>query len=363
MANRILVLLIGNIRYDGRVKKEISSLQKFGYEVSLVVTSFDADDSKSNYNFPIYKVDQPSGTNPVNKVINKRKYTRQIDGIIREVKPDFLHCNDSTIFYVSKWIKKIKVIYDAHELLPEMEYGIRKTITTYLERKKLKNVYKVILPQIDRLNLFYFMNKDLIKRNQLYLLENFPSKNNNVSSNYFANKFGFTTNKKIISYVGVVNKERKILEIVKAVAKIENLVFFIFGPSPPEYNMKIQHIIKTLRLENRIFLNGPIPNEEVINVSESSDIGVCFYTDPNLNSYFCASNKLYENLNSGMVVLSNNIAGTARVIKNGINGYLINEINDIEISKALKALSVIPRPGRSSFYWENQESILKEIYV
>ena len=44
MDKKVLFILIGNIRYDGRVKKEIESLLKFGFNISIIVTSFDQDD-------------------------------------------------------------------------------------------------------------------------------------------------------------------------------------------------------------------------------------------------------------------------------------------------------------------------------
>ena len=49
----VLFLLIGNIRYDGRVLKEISTLCKAGYKVSLILSDFDVDDNVSNYDFNI----------------------------------------------------------------------------------------------------------------------------------------------------------------------------------------------------------------------------------------------------------------------------------------------------------------------
>lgn len=358
----ILFLLNGNIRYDGRVKKEISSLQKFGYKVSLVATLFEDDDSLDNYNFPIYLVNSPSGKTIFHKIKNKYAYIYKINNIISGIKPDYLHCNDKTIFYISKWIKNIKVVYDAHELLPELEKGYRKIITTYLLRKKLKNVYKVILPQIDRLNYFYFRNKDLIQKDQLYLIENFPLKCKDYSYDFFETKYGFKTDKKIVSYVGVVNEERKIFEVVKAIAQIDSLVLFIIGPSPAWYKNKISNFISTNNLEDRIFIKDPIANEEVIKVSYSSDIGICFYTDTNLNSYFCASNKLYENLNSGMTVLANNIAGIARIVRPGNNGYLIEKITVEEIYKGIIALMKLGHPMQTDYFWENQENILKDVY-
>lgn len=363
MDKKVLFILIGNIRYDGRVKKEIESLLKFGFNISIIVTSFDQDDSESNYKFKIHVVDHPSGTSLINKVSNKMRFKRAIDRIVSHEKPDYIHCNDNTIFYVGKWVNKIKIVYDAHELLPELEYGVRKSITTFLERRKIRHVHAVIIPQIDRLNYFYFRNKDIIEKDKIHLLENFPSKNTTIIPNYFSTKYNISTeNIKVLSYVGLISKARRILEIIEAVAKIDELMVFIIGPADTEYKKQVINLIQVKGIKDRVFIKDPIPNEEVISVAASSDIGISFYTDPNLNSYFCASNKLYENLNCGMAVLTNNIAGTARIIQSGINGFLIDNVSVEDIYRGLKVLYEMDSPEKTDFYWENQEEILRQIY-
>ena len=49
--DKIAVILYGNIRYDGRVQKEIASLKKNRKEVILFCSDFDEDDFKENCNF------------------------------------------------------------------------------------------------------------------------------------------------------------------------------------------------------------------------------------------------------------------------------------------------------------------------
>ena len=66
----VLFLLIGNIRYDGRVLKEISTLCKAGYKVSLILSDFDVDDNVSNYDFNIILLRRNYSSNPIMKYIN-----------------------------------------------------------------------------------------------------------------------------------------------------------------------------------------------------------------------------------------------------------------------------------------------------
>ena len=70
----VLFLLIGNIRYDGRVLKEISTLCKAGYKVSLILSDFDVDDNVSNYDFNIILLRRNYSSNPIMKLFSTLIY-------------------------------------------------------------------------------------------------------------------------------------------------------------------------------------------------------------------------------------------------------------------------------------------------
>lgn len=364
MGKKILFILWGNIRYDGRVQKEIASLVKLGYKVSLIVTEFDDDDDVKNYSYNIYIVKKQSYSFLLKRIFAKYKQSYIINTIIKKVSPDFLHCNDySTLQFAVGWFKKIKVVYDSHELATEMYSGWTKKYIQKLEKYALKRCYKVIIPQIDRLHIFYFKYKDTIKKEQLYLLENFPVNQQNLTDKFFEQKYNYRQiGNKIISYSGVINNERGIEEVIEAISTLENIDFFIIGRISQEYEKKLIEKINNFGLTGRVFIKPPVPNNEILSIANSSDIGIAFYNHPNLNSYFCASNKLYEYLNCSAYVLTNNIGGTARVIKNGINGYLVDSMNVNEIRKAITVLMDLDAPNSGSFYWEDQELVLREIY-
>lgn len=364
MGNKILFILWGNIRYDGRVQKEIATLLKFGYNVSLIVTEFDADDDVKNYNYKIYVVKKQRYDFFLKKLYAKFKQSHDINAIIKKVSPDFLHCNDfSTLQFAVGWFKKIKVVYDSHELATEMYSGWTKKYIQKIEKYALKRCYKVIIPQIDRLHIFYFKYKEIIKKEQLYLLENFPIKQQNLTDKFFEQKYNYKhVGSKIISYTGVINNERGIEEVIEAISKLKNIDFFIIGRISQDYENKLKEKISNLGLTGRVFIKPPVPNYEILSIANSSDIGIAFYNHPNLNSYFCASNKLYEYLNCSAYVLTNNIGGTARIIKNGINGYLVDSMTVKEIREAITVLMDLDVPESGSFYWEDQELVLREIY-
>lgn len=151
--------------------------------------------------------------------------------------------------------------------------------------------------------------------------------------------------------------------LVRSVEDIENIYLFVIGKGEELYKRKVENIISKLHLEQTVFLLPPIPNKEVLHAVNSSNIGVCFYNEKHFNSYFCASNKLYEYLNLGVKVLTNNTAGVARVIRHRENGYCCDVINAEEIRRGIQFLIQMRDIEKANYYWDNQEKLFKSISI
>ena len=366
MRNKVLMILIGNIRYDGRVLKTINTLIKNGYNVELICTEFDSDDSFEKYKCKIHYIKRKSGGGFLLQLIRSMKFFFVLRKVIKNINPNFIHCNDlcSTI-YVLGLFDKYKIIFDSHELSLDLYHGIKKTIYIPIERHVVKCAYKIILPQIDRLNIFFFKYKDVITKDKLFLVENFPIKNNSeVSSSFFSEFYGFNRPKSniIISYTGVIQKERKLDIVIRCMKNIQKAYLFIIGPADAIYLEYLNNIIVSEGLTDRVFIKKPIHNKNMLSVAASSDIGICLYGGLNINSYFCASNKIFEYLNMGVKVITNSSGGSIRIVNHKKNGYLINDITEDEISSAIECLRKNNFKSSSFYYWENQESVFLKIY-
>lgn len=358
----ILVLLIGDIKYDGRVQKEIRTLQQAGHHVTLVVSSFSKNDSPDNYDFNIIRLNKEYSTFAIGRIFSTILYYRQIHKIIKSVSPNIIHCNDlNTLLYISGISKDIEVVYDAHELYLEGRHGIIKWFWNRIEKKLIYKTKAVIVPQIDRLYYMSFRYKLPIEH--YHLVENFPEKPHDLSKTYFKDKFGLNTGDKIvISYIGAITKERELIPLVESMLLIDNTILVIIGRGNKEYELQLKRMIESNGLHEKVKVYSPIPHAEVLHAINSSDIGVCFYNDKNLNSYFCASNKLYEYLDLGVKVLTNYTAGAAHVIKNGENGFCCRTINKKTIAEGIKSLINGKSSGKATYYWENQVDTFLKIY-
>ncbi len=358
----ILVLLIGNIKYDGRVQKEIRTLRQAGHQVTLVVSSFSKDDSFDNYDFNIIKLRGEYSSFSIGRIYSAISYYRQIHKIIKTVSPNIVHCNDlNTLLYISGISKNIEVVYDAHELYLEGRSGIIKWFWSKVERKLIYKTKAVIVPQIDRLYYMSFRYKLPIEH--YHLIENFPEKPYGLSKTYFKDKFGLDTEGRIvISYIGAITKERELMPLIESMTLIDDAVLVIIGRGDKGYESQLRTVIENNNLYDKVRIYLPIPHNEVLDAINSSHIGVCFYNDKNLNSYFCASNKLYEYLDLGVKALTNYTAGVAHVIQNGENGYCCKILNKETIAEGIKALLNSKSFNKATYYWENQVETFLKIY-
>jgi glycosyltransferase involved in cell wall biosynthesis len=361
--SKITCLLIGNIKYDGRVKKEIQSLSNGGHDVSLILSNLD-DNDNNDYHCKLIYLPRNNGGTFLKKLFRNSTYILRVNKAIKEVDPDYIHCNDlNTLVLTFLLPNKYRIVYDSHEIYPETRNSlISKVFFTLAERLLIYKTHKVIVPQIDRLNYIYF--KYNLPISHYVLLENFPLKSVTPASNFWKRKYGIeTTNKYVISYIGALTKEREIDIIIKSMSQVsEDVLLFIVGKIDSSYGEKLINIIHTLHLETNVFLFDRITNDEVLEAERSSNAGICIYNAKNLNSYFCASNKIYEYLNYNAKVITTNIAGVARVIQNGINGYLLEEVSQDSLAAAINSIKSNNNESKSNYYWENQESKLLDIY-
>lgn len=366
--NKILMILYGNIRYDGRVLKEIASLKKIGKEVILFCSDFDKDDSKENYDFEIEVMkDKINKRGVFYTFFNLIKFQKEILKKLKNIKVQYIHCNDLNTLIMAKKLSKFgKIIYDAHELFPEsQENKLKRVVWNLIEKINIKYVYKIIQPECNRKK--YFSKKHKLDEDSISLIENFPLKiENNIreEENYFFKKFNYQDrSKKIALYIGMIMPKRNILEMIKGIKEFENLTFFCIGKCTDKtYLEKLREYIQENKLDNRVFIKKAIPQKEVMLATMSADISFIFYQNINLNNYYCASNKLYECLNSGLKTITNNYPGILEVTKNIPNVYNVKEISDVEIKKGIETLLKEERVVKTNYYWENQEEKFIKIY-
>ncbi|RUR35228.1 glycosyltransferase [Clostridium perfringens] len=363
---KIVSLLIGEIKYDGRVQKEIQSLIKNKYDVSLIVHKF-CNDNINNYNYPIIAISTNDNTPTMPGILKKFRFCFDAYKILKNINPDIVHCNDLTTLYAGvmykNFNKKCKIIYDAHELYPEMFCGFRKFLWNCIEKLNIKKVDEIISPEINR--ALYMKNKYKLNKD-IHVIENLPNKFKNIEFNHIEKKYPETIGKIKILYLGLLSKDRGILEMINSMKYVsdENILVLVGNFVNDSFKSEVINLIKNERLENKVKILGRVPNNQVINYVQSSDIGLIFYENINLNNYYCASNKLYEFLVSKKFIITNDYPGLINTVEKNNMGKCIKSIDCKLIADAIKdyKVNILMSNKTSDFTWESQENKFIKIY-
>jgi len=361
----VVFILFGKIKYDGRVQKEINTLLKNGFHVELIVSKFE-EDKYENYPFKIYSLGQKSSKYPIINFLNTFFLCFYSHSHLKKIKPDIVHCNDLNTLLAGYLFKRhnpnVRLIYDAHELYPESQKSdIRRIIWNLIEKRLLPLVDTIILPERNRAK--YFRKKYKIKK-EINVIPNYP-KRQQVSRriNLIEKALPHTRNKIKVLYIGMLGVSRSIREIALAFKILPDNYCLVFAGIVAKNNKKdFELFINEYKLNNKIFYLGPVPNADVFKIIFSSDIGIVFYKNTNLNNYYCASNKLYEFIAAKKPVITNDYPGLLEVVKQNNLGICLEKVDISNIANAVQNVKSIFQPNGVSYYWDDLEGKFIELY-
>jgi hypothetical protein len=171
----VVMLLIGDIDRDGRVQKEVASLRARGHSVTLI--QWPHRNVPRNYDslgLEVIEYLMPLHRSAAINFVQQLKFNRFALRHLRRLSPDVVQCNDlNTLPAGYAFRHHARIIYDAHELFPESQFGIRRRVWTWLENWMVHGCDSYIQPEKNR--LAYFATKYGIDPSRIALVENFPS--------------------------------------------------------------------------------------------------------------------------------------------------------------------------------------------
>jgi glycosyltransferase involved in cell wall biosynthesis len=364
----ICMVLRGDIRYDGRVRKEIATLVRAGHEIDLVVSDFRRSESGGeDLAIKIHYVPATVWPSAARNFFEQLVFNRKAASVIRKLRPSHIHCHDLSSLLAGVWAKKelgATLVFDAHELMPESMGGIREAVWGRIERKCLPTCDHVIMPEKNR--IAYFKRKYPGTR-EMSLLENFPRRTEipRERQDLFRRIYPIAKDQKVVLYTGLIAARRHVEELIDSMAMCGNeFVLVLLGRSFKGYEERLRERITKTGLEKRVFLHDAVPHAEILTYMAAGDIGTAFYSNTNVNDYYCASNKLFEYIALEKPVLTNAYPGLLQTVEKFSQGVCLKEINPKSLSDAyITAIdSNLVTPGSKKFFWEDEEHILLELY-
>ena len=259
----------------------------------------------------------------------------------------------SEFFSIKKIIKKEKVnAIHAHWIIPQgflsvffkKKYGVSLIVSAHgsdvfpLRNSFFRFIQRKVLENCDVCTV-----NSTATRNEL--IRRFPEFKNKiriipmgVDVNFFnrrnvKNKFKEHKNIKTILFVGRLSEQKGIQYLIKSIPfinkKIKNIKLLIVGEGT--HKKELMKIIKRLNLETKVEFKGALPKNKLVDYYNLADAVVM----PSLAGKAGTEGQglvLLEAMACGKAVVGTNIGGIKDLIKDGENGFLVNQKDSKELA-------------------------------
>lgn len=294
----------------------------------------------------------------------------------RFYNPDIIHAHDLPQLRAgvdSAKALKVPLIYDAHELYPEI------CTLTPEQQKRLGRAEKKLIKECDAVitvnphlagefaRRYNIAAPDVI----LNAIDPFVDLHDQPR-NLFREELGIPATKQILLFQGWMSPDRGLQDLVRALAKVReevHLVFMGYGDLVTDLT-KIAGEVKVL---DRVHFKNAVPQAELLYWTASADAGIIPYQPVDLNHWFCSPNKLFEFVQSRLPIIANDLPYLRDVITTDGIG-LVADMKSLDALSAAINEMFDPAQGGSArfkpaltaaqykYSWQAQETQLFEIY-
>ena len=347
-------------RNDIRIfHKQCKSLSK-NYNVKLIVADGKGNATVDNIMIIDLGLRQQSRIKRA-RIDSKKALTKAL-----ELNCDVYHFHDPELIKIGVQLKKAgkKVIYDTHEDLPRQILSkpyINKYIKPLLSRfiewqeNKAAKQFDYICSATPFIrDRFQKINKNTVDIN------NYPIIGELQSSN--------VKKENCFCYTGGITEERGIINIVKAIDKLDTKIILAGSVDSENYLKKME----TLPEWKKIDFLGLVERKEVAEIMSKSIAGIVTFL-PMPNHINAQPNKIFEYMSSGIPVIGSNFNLWKEIIEENNCGICVDPTKPSEISKALLKLknnpNIVTEMGKNGqkavlekYNWKVEEGKLFRVY-
>lgn len=331
---RILVLLYGDISFDGRVKRIIEIAAAHG-DVILV------DVSEQRIASPV------PGVAKHERIVMKKNWgnvRRHLSFWVRCLSAALSH-RPATVFaedffttfagYMSARMTRAHLVYDAHELIiPEKDGGrfLREQFWYYLERFTVHRCNLVIAANPERAEIMQRHYRLPVCPTYMRNIPRWPEAKA-IPVSDLRSICGFLVKSgpsdKIVIYQGVMSIRRGIDRFVEAMSYLPpNFRLILVGDGPDLERLK--QMGRLLESENRFSAIGRVSNDQLAAITAVCDVGVVTYPYSGVNNIYCAPNKIYEYAQAGVPMIATNQPPIERLFKTYAIGETISRFDSVQ---------------------------------
>ena len=369
MNKKVISIVLNNFTNDSRVLKEAISLQKGGYDITVIALHENSLAQRETINgVSVHRIKLKSRDWGRIKIVQVLKYIELISILIKEYREiDIIHCNDLETLplgvVLKKFNKNMKIVYDAHEYETETHYlkGIQKKIAKKLEKMLISSADAVFTVS-DKIAQEYVRLYTIPKP---ALVLNTPPLKEINKQDIFRDKFDISKDETIFLYQGALNKGRGVEMILETFKNSEKgvVVFMGYGLLEPlirEYSAKY----------NTIFFHEAVAPDIVLNYTSSADFGLSLIEDSCLSYRYCLPNKMFEYMMVGIAVIVSDLPEMRRVVEEYQVGVVAKENTQDGLKEAIMEAIELDKEAlkknidfaKGIYNWQEQEKILLKVY-
>ncbi len=276
---------------------------------------------------------------------------------------DYIYANDTDTLpacYAASIIRRKKLIFDAHELFPEVpELQNRPTV-----KKVWQMIERLIIPHLTRTLTVCESIADWYKQHygiDMKVVRNVPY----LRPETDAIPLPVDKSKKIILYQGALNTGRGLEWVIDAMPQIENAVLYIIGDGDLREQLKQQ--VEKLRLSDRVIFHGKVNAEDLHRYTPSADLGLCLLENKGRSYFFALPNRIFDYLHAGVPVLATPFPEIKKIVETHQTGVLTDDHSPAKLASLINKILKEGYPTEHfkqlavQFCWEKEKSKLLEL--
>lgn len=357
---RIIFTVTNDLSFDQRMHRIAGTLQKNGYEVTLVGRKQEQSLPLCNQAFKQVRLPCFFSKGPLFYI----EFNIRLFVYLLSKSTDYICAIDlDTILacLAASAIRNTKRIYDAHEYFTGQKEIIR--------RPAIQRVWKAIEGfAVPYFQAGYTVNTKLASlfREQYgvsyVVIRNIPIK-------YTLEQLDNQYIEKFILYQGAVNEGRCFEQLIPAMKWVNAPLYIVGGGNFMEQTARL---IRHYHLEHKIFLKGYLPPDRLRLLTQQATIGVTLFEPNGINQYYSLANRFFDYMMAGTPQICVNYPLYAEL--NELYGFaeMIPDTHPLTIGEALNKLltdTVVYQQlrlnclkTREILHWENEADLLIQFY-
>jgi glycosyltransferase involved in cell wall biosynthesis len=237
---------------------------------------------------------------------------------LQQLKPDIIHAHDLPRLAVAVYAKqrlRLPLIYDAHELYPEIATLSRhqQRVLTRLEQRLVPTCSHII-------TVNPFLAAEMATRYRISpptVILNATSRPAGFDEaqpwDCFRRCFAIPAEASIVLYQGWMSPTRGLQHLVRAMFYLgENIHLVLMGYG--ETRRELEQIVAELGLAERVHFKAAVPQAALLFWTASADAGIIPYPPVDLNNYYCSPNKLFEFIQACVPIIANDLPFLRQIV-------------------------------------------------